>query len=464
MQLQLYLKIILIFIITVYLTNIPDFHESINKEKIILFTILFLIATLFHFLIIKSKNWFRIDVLFLLGYFIVHLQWPFAFSMIGISISKIGVLNINTTIVNYATWLTSFGGVLWILGYNIFYNSKRNNNEIIHTKISYKFKTILIISITSFIFFFLSVGSSFLTGTYRGSNNWEGISSQLYLLFHITLLMSITLEIYNKKDFYENNLFSWFITYIDKRITILIIVYVILFLLLGDRGGPLSVIMVISFLISIYIKPIKIKSFIFFIIIGSIFMTMISLGRNSTDGNLLTNGFSKLEIVSPHELTKNLAQSTRTLYTAMNHVPEKRDYFYGEMQFAGVLSAVPFSQRFYLSLTGGKYYELLSAEYITYLTWGKNPHTGEGTTIVADLYLNFGTIGVLFFLFILGILIKLIDVKSKNSRSIMWIIIASMIVSIALYWSRAQYMLPIRSIIWSFALYLLFVKKGKVNE
>ncbi len=64
--------LILIILILIKPTKFSPLDKGLIVELITIFFLLVLI----HFFSNERKNWFRIDVLFIIGFFIVHLQWP----------------------------------------------------------------------------------------------------------------------------------------------------------------------------------------------------------------------------------------------------------------------------------------------------------------------------------------------------------------------------------------------------
>ena len=72
-------KILVIVYVLIFLLLIfskPKYISTINPSQLSLFFGLFLVAVLFHLYLEGKtlKNWFRLDVFFLLGFVIVHFQ------------------------------------------------------------------------------------------------------------------------------------------------------------------------------------------------------------------------------------------------------------------------------------------------------------------------------------------------------------------------------------------------------
>ena len=89
-----------------------------------------------------------------------------------------------------------------------------------------------------------------------------------------------------------------------------------------------------------------------------------------------------------------------------------------------------------------------SAEVLTnYMTptgqfWG-----GMGTTIIADIFISFGGIGVVVFLYCLGMF-----VHKKWNNSMINLLVETSLASSCIFMARSSFFLPVRSIIWSLLL------------
>ena len=189
-------------------------------------------------------------------------------------------------------------------------------------------------------------------------------------------------------------------------------------------------------------------------------MTLISLGRSESTGlGLFTEGFSKFELTSGYDVTLELANSVRTLYMALSNVPSNNGFFYGQLWLGDILSPIPFAQSLFLSVSNIQAYELGSAGYVTYLTFGSNPQSGEGTSLIGDIYLNFGSPGVIVFMFLFGMLLRKITNSSYQCLDMKWVIAFGIMASLCFYISRSGLFVPIRSLVWAVAFYLLFVSR-----
>jgi len=443
------------FLISLFIFE-PDYSSNINILLLTLYISFFLLSVLAHFIKNRhNKNWFRLDVLFILGFGIVHFQWPIMCAFSNIQPN----LRFEVQHMNYGTWLSTLGVVSWLIGYDFLFTERNKYNTLFllnYTKLFW-------FTLLSYMLFLLNAGSDFLSGSiYKGSGTGgvaEGIGVYFQLLTGISIAVLTTIVILDSKNKYKSNLFNWLII-LDKKYLILASSYIALFLSIGDRGGAMELSLSFLVLIGQLIRPIKLKEFILIAIIGAVILTLIGLGRSSdADENILIAGANNADITSGYDVTLELANSVRTLYKALSEVPEHHNYFYGKLWMSKLLATVPFAQNIYLELTGDIPYELGSAGYITYLTFGLNPTSGEGTTIVADIFLNFGLPGVMFFLFLLGMFFKKLQNELITQNNYYWIIAGTVLASVALYMGRGSLFDGLRPILWALVLPVFLIKK-----
>ena len=283
-----------------------------------------------------------------------------------------------------------------------------------------------------------------------------------YLEFSILLLTTII--IINNKNKYKTKAVSW-LKRLDKKYLLLVAVYLLLFLSIGDRGAAVEVTFTFLVLFGAIVRPISFKEFTGIILLGAIVLTLIGLGRSSTsDENILVAGANKIEFQSNYDATMELANSVRTLYNGLSNVPEQHDYFLGKLWIKNFLALIPLSQNVYFQLTDDKPYEFGSAAYITYIRFGTKSPSGEGTSLIADIYLNFGLIGVIFFMFLLGLFIKKLQNELNTQQSFYWIISAGIFASVAFYMGRGSLFDGLRPVLWGLILVILFTKRKKIVE
>ncbi|EJL6550136.1 O-antigen polysaccharide polymerase Wzy, partial [Vibrio cholerae] len=204
------------------------------------------------------------------------------------------------------------------------------------------------------------------------------------------------------------------------------------------------------------------------IFIASVFLTVIGQVRQSSDKSLTY--VQQLETVIsgqkensrwydqnvPGDSFIELAHSGRTLNHAMLKVPKEYDYRYGIYALKRILGIFPGLQGVVNSLidNGDEKYASTS-EFISYLIQGEHRTYGDGSSITADLYLDFGFVGVFGGMFIFGYFIgkseKYAYADTVKYDNILWIAFL-IYFSKSLYLSRSSIFLELSYIflVWVF--------------
>src|SRR5690625_3229994 len=147
-----------------------------------------------------TKNWLRFDVIFLIGFAIVHIQIPFLAS-IGIEPLRPNFIWINKYVVNFATWMSVVAITLWMWGHTL----GRNRNSLTETS-AYQKVTKINYQVYDFILFlalivFISLaGPVFLSGSYY-TKGWGEGANYSFLILRILLYLRI---IYFLRDIPKN--------------------------------------------------------------------------------------------------------------------------------------------------------------------------------------------------------------------------------------------------------------------
>lgn len=464
MKLKLFRPFILLiysFSILILLIVKPEIYSFMDKGLITIFIVLYLFALFVHFSFNDKTNWLRLDVFFILGFTIVHFQWPIMYVLSGIIPENYWRIFVDDKVANYSTWLSTIGGLTFLTGFHLMKMKRRKK----HILPPYNYKNILLFTAVTFIIFLLFAGKGFFSGgIYKGEGDsiaGEGLAKYFGILFQIGLIVSTALIIYTHKHSYKGNLFKWFIS-LNRLYLITIVFYITIFLLIGDRGGPLSLILLILVLVGNQVRKFKFREVLIITIFGGFLMTIIGLGRNEASGlDILSAGTDKITDFKAYDATLELANSIRTLNTAVDHIPRESDYFYGTLWAGNILSTIPFAQSQFLKLTGLDAYKLGSANYITYLVYGKDSPSGEGTSLIADIYLNFGWFGVMVLMFFFGMLIKRLSIEIRYPTNINWFIAGAVIAGFTLYYARTGLFMPMRNVVWGILVFNLLVKPLK---
>lgn len=450
---------VLSLLVTIYFK--PNDYGSFDNTINFYFSLIAIVNVIvFWKYIIDKFNLMNFGVLFTLGYLIVHFQIPFLASL-GVEPLKPKLIWINKWIVNNATWISLVCLQLWILGYlvfnDIYIKRKKNDKYIIKTD---KLDFLLITLFFSFLFF---IGKDFLSGNYNGYLNWGFGSAYVFVLLRVVICLKIYYIFYQNmntslKVIIENNIIFF----------IILLMYILVFLKAGDRGPLIDIIVVFLFSYSIYYKKISIKAFVFGIIFGAFFFNIIKLGRtndvSSREGNIIESGYTLFSDKNIYNPTDELSWSVRVLYLALDNVPDKHPYLDGITFFHEILGCVPFGMFFYTNFIDLPERYLATSRFFTFLRQGKFMSSGDGSEILADIYVNFGLYGLFIIMFLFGLLISFIQFKALKMEIDRYKIIYVFLVISAIYMNRSCLFEPLKIIIYALVIDYLFVKKVGYGE
>jgi hypothetical protein len=456
-------SIVYIFTLIVLILLTPNRLESFNGQYNIIISSLYLLVLL-YFLRSQSKiyrNWARFDVIFLIGYTIVHFQIPFLAS-IGVEPSRPYYIWINKDVVNFATWMSAVAITMWMWGYTLYVNKRNKVSEIKLNKIVVNYRIYDILLLFSFILFLGTVGKALFTGVYKGTSNWGDGAVYAYLVLKNLLYLRI---VYFFKNIRKNasikeittNLFK------NKTFTIVAVIYVLLFLFQGDRGPVLGTALVSIGSYTLFVKPITFAKLSVFITVGAFIFTIIGFGRVNDaslydEGHIFKRGMSYYnEKKDETNITNELASSIRIQYMALDIVPKKHPYLYGQMYLTGVFSVIPFAGSTIQKVFNMPIMYAGSSNFFTILEQGPKPSSGVGSEILADIYINFGLFGTFLIMFIFGMLTK----KSFNNAMLnkfTYVIIYIGLISVSLSLNRNPLLTPLKDIIYMLFFNFLFTK------
>ena len=323
--------------------------------------------------------------------------------------------------------------------------------------------------IISFLLFIFLVGQDFLSGSYSGQRNWETGSIYAFIILRISMYLSIiyffinnSRKLSNSKEFFKAILKN-------KTLFIIIISYVFIFLGAGDRGPIMELGLVFLGSYSIFYRHFSFSKLIFLVFIGALIFTIIRFGRtrdaSTRQGNIITEGYENFnESDDTFNPTNELASSTRILYRALDVVPERHPYLYGITIGLTIVDILPFG-----GLAIQKYTDIppmytSSGRFFTILKKGNNYDSGDGSEIIADLYVNFGFwITLLIFLFF-GRFISYINFQYHFNKTHRVHIIYIFLLITAIYVNRADFLNPLKLIVWALIFDWFLTKKISKSE
>jgi len=211
---------------------------------------------------------------------------------------------------------------------------------------------------------------------------------------------------------------------------------------IGDRGHVITYsILLMSLYFTRYHKFKLIYLLVLFLFLGPL-MNLMSQARTRYVGESYLNRMKNAQIIYNERAkilskfesdnifmpqTVELAYSVRCLNHAIYSISSIDDYFFGYFQIRQIVSSIPGAGGVFLKIFGenkNKYNG--STNYITYLIQGEYPKYGDGTTVTADLYLDFGVFGVVIGCMLFGLFLSKYEYylyRGKIDSIIIWIIL-----------------------------------------
>ena len=408
----------------------PDFMLSVVMAGI---------GTWLYIKAARKNNYFEFDTIFvslfiLVGFFSSFFYdseiYPYLFLHFGF----------NERYINAAHWLFVIGLQAYYLGRLSHVNVKQKS-----APPSPVCSTFVAIGLILFLALFtISGGFSYYRTIYAElDSDFGGAVLQIQMMLTSFIVVFSATELYNKKlnpDYRIN----WIVFGI-------IVLFAFILMLVGNRTASSIFILSIMGIYCLLFRPINLVTMLLFIGVGIVCMWVLTFVRTDSEIEKVTNAAS---------FAKDMTVNTRNTYMAMEYT-DQYGYTWGKTMLGGAMAVVPFSSY----LTGLDKNELGSAEVLTDYTYSSQKlnreFIGLGTNIVADLYLCFGWVGVVFFLYILGRIIQKYTLQALSLDYYSLVTYAG-IIGYSVYGIRTGFTIPFRIIVWS--LLIAYINRSLCNR
>jgi len=445
------------------------FYTDIEMNKVYLSFVLGIVSVpiiMFYSSNYVRKKLFILSSIFVFGMCIVHFQaiFHYIFEIPFVSAFDIWV---NTKIVTKSVVLSGIGITSFLTGHEFRRlipkkQFKQRKKLSVHNLPTHY---LAILTLIFFLVFLFTANPLYLAGNYGGVSLGT-TATYFQLLVNIMFNVIFIAKYLKLKSSSKRISFVKYIQSFDIVTKLICAFYILTMLWIGDRGPVISILLLLigvySFYNSKWVKPGVAIAFVF---IGIISMSLIGKLRSTNSELPITERLSKVFNEESNSLsnTQELAGSIRTLHYAVDAVPEKHDYMYGRFQIQQILTSVPGVGQFMNRFIDDRFQYKGSASFITYLDQGERPSYGLGTSMIADLYIDLGLIGVISFMFFFGITSYLFEqiLLSKNVASLILIIFAFVYFSKAIYLGRSTLLLPFKEALWTYAVLKIFLRLNK---
>jgi len=433
--------------------------------------ILTAIGTISFFIIQKEQygkfHWLSITTIFIFGYFIVFYQM-ILLNLVGYEVPNMffSFIWAGENVINRSLGISTLGLLAFYLGMSNFKKYKSNkvitreNKETATNSITF----ILFFAYLFYVMFLLNSGS-YIYGEYT-PDDASGAAAYFYKLFNVSLIAAIVVKVSYITSLNITELsYKKYLSYFRWPLLVLLSWHIIFSLFVGDRGPVIFLVLISSGIYFIRWGKVKLHQAIIGIFILSIVMTLIGEIRQNRFsgagyGERVVSAFTsfgasdktskKFDEYVPGDQTIELALSVRTLNHAIYNVPDKYDYMYGLFQLKYFYSIIPgLAGKINMILFDGEKKFDGSSNFVTYLIQGEHPSSGEGSSIVADFYLDFGVVGVIIGLFLFGLFVSKNEYKlfSGYQRPTFLWITTLMFFANALYVNRSALLLILSNVV-----------------
>ncbi|MDE6268446.1 MAG: oligosaccharide repeat unit polymerase [Muribaculaceae bacterium] len=407
-----------------------------------------IICTISYFAVIflyykeePKTNYFDFDTLFLISYFFVSFFYPTFIYPVNPEIFWMFQYHTDEAIISKASALSLVGIIAYMYG-SITYHGNIKIVKLNEYSKNIKTNGLFITSVISFIIYILLGGYSALKNTYSsGERDEGGLYTYFSIIVYVCIFCMITIWFMNsyrisKKKLQMNCFPVIQIAYI--------IIYIFFLICAGSRGKVLNIILLTFGLYSYLYKPFSFRKVIVLCAIGMVGMFSIMIYRS---GGVFSFG-------SLAEIAMDLIINNHNTYESMTIV-DTSGLSYGRSMLSYILGIIPFFQGLFFGVTGIDPDTANSAMIITQSTLGTTDGTGTGTTIIADIYLAFGSIGVILFMGTLGRVVRKLLIYAKNN--IYYLLIYGVLTGMSVYLARAEFFYPAKTVVW--CCFLLYIVK-----
>ena len=403
--------------------------------SIVMLSVGILLAILFFFY--KDSNeditrvYFRPIHIFILSFVIVFFQKPIDI-LLGYSFDyyKIGRMELMPEAVRLAL----LGLISFLLGYikkddRAIKQKEEGNGLLIASTTIYKvitslFLLLILVAVPKNVLFGGYHSAGLNDSIYNYLSSWCGV---FYCAFFIQYTINLKAEVRGR---------GWTIRQFLRDIgwwqNINMLIYVLIILNVGDRGPMIQVCVIyyIAYLSVTGICPSR-KTILTGLIGAIIFVAFLGYTKKFRDNNSIFERVNTTWEANPYEdmdesvspMTLELAGSYKCLSYSIEDIETFGNYGYGKYQLGYVLSCIPFASRF-LELPGA------TSGYISHLIQGDFLTYGNGTSVIADFYLDAGLIGVIILMFAIGYIAKIFDlVLFSNKKASLFLYCAAFYVS-----------------------------------
>lgn len=416
--------------------------ESYSWVFNILVTFCFLLQVM-PFVVKKSRNnYINFYSLFFFSYFFVNFFYPVVLYPIDPEYFSIFKRSFNHNVINESTALAWVAASCLMLGASVVRPTRLLDG--LHRPATMNHSAVTILACVLFFIFVATVGRDFLSGNFNAQS-----SLSLYILPLVSSCFMLATVIIFRDFEYQKFKLLYYVS---------IFGFLALFLSIGDRGPALSLIVVIFALYSHNVKNIGLVVLGPLAFLGMLLMSVIGGGRSTeviqSNENIIFRGLGDFEfsIDGYYNMTLDFVVNAWTLYTGVEYA-QVNGLNWGSTFLKPLLGVIPFLQSLVESTFSLKLPS--SAVIFTTIGLGEGATWGLGTNLVASVYISFGVFGCIVLFSCFGFIVEKARINMIYKNTIWSNILYFALVGMAIYYPRTDLLTPLKSIFWTYIIYIL---------
>nr|WP_242482677.1 O-antigen polymerase [Thiocystis violacea] len=391
----------------------------------------------------RKRSWIHIDVLFLLMFFFVHFWTWFVMDVGGI----MDVWEVRRYLhsANVAVAIAFLGMSAFVMAYNL--ATPKGDVKATFAVSSPGWRVLglamFFVGFVSWFLYFAIYGRAAFEGHYVGTSVGGIVATSLYLVHTILTKLGVVAVLISSTPRTR-----W--SPLSLLVYALMAAILLSYLVQGDRSEFVFAAIVLLFAYDRYVKPISVKMSVAGILGVALLMSAVQVARTAETRSLagIYDVFvNDRSAVSVEASADNIGQSGFVYLVAVSLVPKDIDFFKGELKLHELAGVLPFLRRLVLPEDAAPEF-MTTSDFLTTVILGKNSATGTGTTIVADLYIDFGVAGVVVGLALLGALSRSLAERSVAENSPLVPILFCFFAGVMATLPRYSFLKVIRLLIW----------------